>query len=117
LQPRNDRDFQSHHCNPGIVRQGVGPPFWGIRSEMNSRIATQESGRAASGRRRPPKTPKGRQVDPKALEEVRALLGERARGRDLLIEHLHMIQDREGPLSAPPPPALAQEMKLALTKV
>ena len=44
-------------------------------------------------RNRPRKTPKGRQVEPQALVEVRALLGERERRRDLLIEHLHLIQD------------------------
>src|SRR5277367_6677234 len=71
----------------------------------------------ASERRRPPKTPKGRQVDPRALEEVRALLGERSRQRDLLIEHLHLIQDRYGHLSAAHLAALAEEMKLALTEV
>jgi formate dehydrogenase len=71
----------------------------------------------ASGRRRPPRTPKGRQVDPRALAEVRALLGERERRRDLLIEHLHLIQDRYGQLSAAHLVALAQEMKLALTEV
>src|SRR6202022_4262814 len=71
----------------------------------------------ASGRRRPPRTPKGRQVEPKALEEVRALLGERERRRDLLIEHLHLIQDRYGCLSAAHLAALAQEMRLALTQV
>jgi formate dehydrogenase len=70
-----------------------------------------------SGRRRPPRTPKGRQVDPRALDEVRALLGERERRRDLLIEHLHLIQDRYGHLSAAHLAALAQEMKLALTEV
>jgi NADH:ubiquinone oxidoreductase subunit F (NADH-binding)/NADH:ubiquinone oxidoreductase subunit E len=69
------------------------------------------------GRRRPPKTPKGRQVDPTALEEVRALLGPRERRRDLLIEHLHLIQDQCGHLSAAHLAALAQEMKLALTEV
>jgi hypothetical protein len=42
---------------------------------------------ADQGRRRPRRTPKGRQVDLKALDEVRALLGERERRRDLLIEH------------------------------
>src|SRR5271157_3620841 len=73
--------------------------------------------RPASGRRRPPKTPKGRQVDPQALAELRALLGERERRRDLLIEHLHLIQDRYGHLSAAHLAALAQEMKLALTEV
>jgi formate dehydrogenase len=73
--------------------------------------------RGGGGRRRPPRTPKGRQVDPAALEEVRALLGDRERRRDLLIEHLHLIQDRYGHLSAAHLAALAQEMRLALTEV
>jgi formate dehydrogenase len=70
-----------------------------------------------SGRRRPPKTPKGRQVEPKALDEVRALLGDRPRRRDLLIEHLHLVQDKYGHLSAAHLAALAAEMKLALAEV
>src|ERR1700728_5347207 len=70
-----------------------------------------------TGRRRPPRTPKGRQVDPQALEQVQALLIDRPRRRDLLIEHLHLIQDRYGYLSAAHLAALAQEMKLALTEV
>ena len=45
-------------------------------------------------------TPKGRAVDPQAREDVRALLGDAPRRRDLLIEHLHQIQDRFGYLSA-----------------
>jgi formate dehydrogenase len=69
------------------------------------------------GRRRPRRTPKGRQVDPQALDEVQALLTDRPRRRDLLIEHLHLIQDRYGHLSAPHLAALAHEMKLALTEV
>jgi formate dehydrogenase beta subunit len=73
-------------------------------------------GRGRTGRR-PPKTPKGRQVDPQALAQVRALLGERERRRDLLIEHLHLIQDRYGHLSAAHLAALAQEMRLALAEV
>src|ERR1700737_3991479 len=67
--------------------------------------------------RRPRGAPKGRQIDTPALEEVRALLGERPRRRDLLIEHLHLIQDRHGHLSAPHLVALAQEMRLALAEV
>jgi NADH:ubiquinone oxidoreductase subunit F (NADH-binding)/NADH:ubiquinone oxidoreductase subunit E len=74
-------------------------------------------GEPAGTRRRPGRTPKGRQVDPRALAEVRALLGERPRQRDLLIEHLHVIQDHCGHLSAAHLAALAQEMKLALTEV
>ena len=38
-------------------------------------------------------TPKGRQIDDAAMADVRALLGDRSRRRDLLIEHMHLIQD------------------------
>jgi formate dehydrogenase len=60
---------------------------------------------------------KGRPVDLKAQEEIRALLGEAPRRRDLLIEHLHKIQDRYGFISAPHVVALAREMRLAPTEV
>jgi NADH:ubiquinone oxidoreductase subunit F (NADH-binding)/NADH:ubiquinone oxidoreductase subunit E len=62
-------------------------------------------------------TPKGRQVDPQALEEVLALLGASPRRRDLLIEHLHKIQDHYGCLSARHLVALAAEMKMAMAEV
>src|SRR5262245_4251857 len=62
-------------------------------------------------------TPKGRRVDAKAREEVLAVLGDAPRRRDLLIEHLHRIQDRFGCLSAQHLVALAAEMKLAMTEV
>lgn len=62
-------------------------------------------------------TPKGRRVDPEARDEVRALLRDDPRRRDLLIEYLHRIQDRYGHLSAAHLAALADEMKLALTEV
>jgi NADH:ubiquinone oxidoreductase subunit F (NADH-binding)/NADH:ubiquinone oxidoreductase subunit E len=61
--------------------------------------------------------PKGRQVDPEALAEVQALLGTEPRRADLLIEHLHRIQDRYGHLSAAHLAALAKEMKLAQAEV
>src|SRR5919108_3251553 len=61
--------------------------------------------------------PKGRSIDPKALADVQRLLGDAPRGRDLLIEHLHRINDRFGHLPAAHLAALAQEMKLALTEV
>jgi len=60
---------------------------------------------------------KGRQVDPAARQEVRALLGDKPRRRDLLIEHLHRIQDRFGCLADRHLVALADEMKLAMTEV
>src|SRR5436190_989338 len=62
-------------------------------------------------------TPKGRTVDPKAREEVRARLKDAPLRRDLLIEHLHRIQDRYGHLSAAHLVALADEMKLSMTEV
>jgi formate dehydrogenase beta subunit len=61
--------------------------------------------------------PKGRQVDPKAREEIQALLESGPRRRDLLIEYLHRIQDRHGHLSAAHLVALADEMKLSMTEV
>ncbi|MBX9613318.1 MAG: NAD(P)H-dependent oxidoreductase subunit E [Burkholderiales bacterium] len=70
----------------------------------------------ASGQRKR-QAPKGRRVDPVALSEVCELLGDTSRQRDLLIEHLHKIQDRYGALSAAHLAALAQEMKLAQTEV
>ncbi|MYA44290.1 MAG: NADH-quinone oxidoreductase subunit F [Gemmatimonadetes bacterium] len=72
---------------------------------------------AKTGRRKARPTPKGRQVDPAALDRVRTLLGDAPRRRDLLIEYLHLIQDAHGHLSAAHLAALAQEMKLAQTEV
>ena len=62
-------------------------------------------------------TPKGRAVDAQAREEVAALLGDAPRRRDLLIEYLHLIQDRFGCLSAAHLVALAAEMKMAMAEV
>ena len=67
------------------------------------------------GRARP--TPKGRQVDPQAKYEVAALLGDAPRRRDLLIEHLHLIQDTYHQLSVAHLAALADEMRLAFAEV
>jgi formate dehydrogenase beta subunit len=61
--------------------------------------------------------PKGRQVDPDALAEIKALLGESPRQRDLLIEYLHRIQDTYGQISAVHLAALADEMRLAFAEV
>ena len=76
-----------------------------------------KGGGRGDGRRKPSRTPKGRQVDPPALADVQALLTDRPRRRDLLIEHLHLIQDQYGHLSAPHLTALAFEMKMALAEV
>jgi formate dehydrogenase len=68
-------------------------------------------------RQRKRAAPKGRRVDPQALLDVQALLGAASRQADLLIEHLHKLQDRFGSLSSAHLAALAQEMKLAQTEV
>ncbi len=77
-------------------------------------IAVQE---VVNTKERKRQAPKGRRVDPVALEEVRALLGDESRQADLLIEHLHKIQDKFGHLASSHLAALAQEMRLAQTEV
>src|SRR5262249_11300510 len=88
-------------------------------ASMSTTTLSRETrnGAGNGGPRRPRRTPKGRQLEPQAVEEVRTLLGERSRQRDLLIEHLHLIQDKYGHLSAAHLAALAAEMKLALAEV
>ncbi|MEP3275892.1 MAG: NAD(P)H-dependent oxidoreductase subunit E [Stappiaceae bacterium] len=61
--------------------------------------------------------PKGRSLDDQALSEVQALLGNASRSRDLLIEHLHKIQDQYGCLEARHLRALAEEMRLSQAEI
>ncbi len=70
-----------------------------------------------SGKGKGRHTPKGRQVTEDALASLQALLGDRPRRRDLLIEHLHLIQDTYGHLSAQNLAALAEEMRLSQAEV
>ena len=63
------------------------------------------------------KTPKGRQFIDTALHEVRQLLADTPRHSHLLIEFLHLIQDKYGHLSAAHLRALAEEMRLSQTEV
>jgi formate dehydrogenase len=70
-----------------------------------------------ASRQRKRQAPKGRRVDPEALKQVQQLLGSESRQPDLLIEHLHKIQDHFGNLAAAHLSALAQEMGLAQTEV
>src|SRR6202008_5109667 len=69
------------------------------------------------GRRRAKATPKGRQVDPHAADEIAKLLGAGPRRRDLLIEHLHLIQDTYKQISAAHLAALADAMRLSFAEV
>lgn len=68
-------------------------------------------------RRKKRREGRGRPVDPAALLEVRELLGDEPRRRDLLIEHLHKVQDRHKHISAAHIVALAEEMRLAPAEV
>ncbi|MCF6443805.1 NAD(P)H-dependent oxidoreductase subunit E [Nereida sp. MMG025] len=77
----------------------------------------QSKGVWKSGKGKGRRHTKGRQLDDVALAEVRELLGDQARDRDLLIEFLHLIQDRFGHLSAAHLRALAEEMRLSMAEV
>jgi formate dehydrogenase len=92
--------------------------FAALERDMNVQNPPRFGGNGAEPRRRKARgTPKGRQIDPGAAAEIAALLGDRSRQRDLLIEHLHLIQDKYGHISSAHLTALAAEMKLAQTEV
>ena len=84
---------------------------------MNSQVIPLAVLKVEVSKQRKRQAPKGRRVDPGALEDVQRLLGTESRQRDLLIEHLHKIQDSFGHLSSAHLAALAQEMRLAQTEV
>lgn len=75
------------------------------------------SGVWKSGRGKGRKTPKGRQLDDQAHSEILDLLGERPRDRDLLIEFLHLVQDKFGHISAAHIRALAEEMRTGQAEI
>jgi len=77
----------------------------------------QQAGIWKSGKGKGRHATKGRQLNDTAWAEVRALLGDRPRRRDLLIEFLHLIQDEYGQLSAAHLRALAEEMRLSMAEV
>src|SRR6267143_1313251 len=104
------------NLNAGTAKGSIVHPASLLDRSQESRIAGGLIIRASMKRKVRP-TPKGRTVDPKALEDVRGLLGDAPRRRDLLIEHLHRINDRYGYLSAAHLAALAEEMRLALAEV
>ncbi len=63
------------------------------------------------------KTPKGRQYDDNALQEVEELLSNLELRSDLLIEHLHRVQDEFGHLSMRHLRALAELLKMSMAEV
>ncbi len=70
-----------------------------------------------SGHGRGRHVPKGRQLSDSAQDSVRALLGDAPRSSELLIEHLHRLQDHFGHLSMAHLHALAEEMSMAQSEV
>ncbi|MEP5729232.1 MAG: NAD(P)H-dependent oxidoreductase subunit E [Sulfitobacter sp.] len=77
----------------------------------------QRKGVWKSGKGKGRRHTKGRQLIDQAWEEVCELLGDRPRRADLLIEHLHLIQDAHGHLSAGHLRALAEEMRMSMAEV
>ena len=75
------------------------------------------SGVWKSGNGKGRRGPRGRAVDMAALEEVRQLIDGKPRRRDLLIEYLHLLQDKFGHLSAAHLRALAEEMKIGMAEI
>lgn len=75
------------------------------------------SGVWKSGRGKGRKTPKGRQLDDQAHTEILDLLGARSRDRDLLIEFLHLVQDKFGHISAAHIRALSEEMRVGQAEI
>ena len=66
---------------------------------------------------RRPGRARGRRVQPAARAEVRRLLGDDPRRRDMLLEYLHRLQDAHGALLAAHLAALAEELGLSMTEV
>src|SRR5471030_2525466 len=102
----------------GLFRSLEAFNFAASEIAMNVQNPPRFGGNGAEPRRRKARgTQKGRQIDPGAADEIATLLGDRSRQRDLLIEHLHLIQDKYGCISSAHLTALAAEMKLAQTEV
>ena len=87
---------------------------------MNARtipILAVDPDAAAASRQRKRQQPKGRQVDPVALQQVRDTLGDLPLRRDLLIEHLHRLQDSFRQLTTAHLAALARLLDLSQAEV
>ena len=77
----------------------------------------KEIGIWKSGSGKGKKTPRGRQAQNFHLEEISKLLGDKPRRKDLLIEFLHLIQDKFGCINFEHVSALAEELKLAQAEI
>jgi len=73
--------------------------------------------REGATKQRKREAPKGRTVNPQAIAQVEGLIGTPPYRHDLLIEYLHLINDRYKQLGAPHLAALASLLGLAQTEV
>tara|TARA_Y100000588_G_C14238354_1_gene918282 strand:- start:242 stop:2005 length:1764 start_codon:yes stop_codon:yes gene_type:complete len=101
------------------------------KSKMSKNVMSENTGRqmpennvsnthqrdSRQGRRGGRPFLKGRQVDPDSLLEVQKVIGNRPRRPELLIEYLHLFQDKFGHISTKHIVALAHEMQMAMTEV
>jgi len=84
-------------------------------SDERENPSTHRHAGAGRGRSRP--TPKGRQVEAGARAQIKELLAGMPHRRDMLIEHLHRIQDRYGSIDEFRLAALAEIMGLSQSEV
>ena len=88
---------------------------------MNDRVTIAVPLAEVRGRRKGRATLKGRQTDPQARADIAVLMEKQLSNgplrRDLLIEYLHIVQDKFGHLSAAHMTALAEVMKIAQAEV
>lgn len=94
----------------------MSTPSNATRSAIEPRVIPIRSV-AAPATRRPRFTPKGRQVEPMSRQRVSALCEGLAPRPDLLIEHLHRLQDGEGALRHGHLAALAERLRLSQVEV
>ncbi len=106
---RPERDFDS----TGAGSNAVCDP----NPTMNSQSIPLATLKVEVSKLRKRQAPKGRRVDQGALQVIQRLLGRESREHEMLIEHLHKIQDCFGHLSSAHVAALAHEMRLAQTEV
>jgi formate dehydrogenase len=83
----------------------------------DTRAGRERAIHPGSGRRKAAPFPRGRVLRDDEVSAVKALLGERPRERALLIEYLHLIQDKEGCLPEGHLHALAEELKIPMAEV
>ena len=84
---------------------------------MNNKIKILKDGDLGRKKEKKHFFPKGRVVDEKAETEIKELLKDKPKARDLLIENLHLIQDKFKCLHAEHLTALATIMKMPLAEV